>query len=202
MITEKNTIKAEAIYDETHQHRLWWSHTWDKQKPMACIITLHPSISDTILMDTTTFLCVNGVRKLEDEGYGGVIIVNLFSLLTPKLQMRWARDIDINHLENDNYIKTAAQGSSKIIFAWGRGANNVRILKRAKQVVELLSEHKEKFCVISDGKRKLLHPLTPECRNMTWLLEPFDFEETFADIIKDKKNEGIEVEDTNKNAPT
>jgi integrase len=69
-------------------------------------------------------------------------------------------------------------------------------------LLQLLSEHKEKFCVISDGKRKLLHPLTPECRNMTWLLEPFDFEETFADIIKDKKNEGIEVEDMNKNAPT
>ena len=202
MITEKNTIKAEAIYDETHQHRLWWSHKWNNQKPMACIITLHPSVSDTIVMDTTTFLCVNGVRKLEDEGYGGVIIVNLFSLLTPKLQMRWARDIDINHFENDNYIKKAAEESSKIIFAWGRGANNVRILKRAKQVVELLSEHSEKYCVISDGKRKLLHPLTPECRNMTWLLESFDFEETFADIIKDDKNEKDEIEKADNNAPT
>ena len=201
MITEKNTIKAEAIFDETHQHRLWWSHTWDKQKPNALIITLHPAISDTIMMDTTTFLCVNGVRKLEAESYGGVIIVNLFSLLTPKLQMRWARDIDINHLENDNYIKKAAEESSKIIFAWGH-PNNVRILNRAKQVVELLSEHKEKFCVISDGKRKLLHPLTPECRNTVWGLESFDFQETFADIIKDKKNTEIVVEDTNKNAPT
>lgn len=198
MITEKNTIKAEAVYDDTKQHRLWWAHKWNNQKPMACIITLHPSTSDTIVMDMTTFLCENGVAKLEE--YGGVIIVNLFSLLTSKLQMRWARDIDINHLENDNYIKKAAEESSKIIFAWGRGANNVRILRRARQVVDLISKHKEKFRVISDGKRKLLHPLTPECRNMTWILESFNYEEAFADILEDKRGE--ETAKTNENAPT
>ena len=172
MITEKETIKCEAIFTDDHQHRLYWKRVWNKDKPMACVITLHPSMSDNMVTDTTTSLCVNNVARLED--YGGIIIVNLFSLLTPKLQMRWARDIDINDPENDKYIKKAAEEASIVILAWGKGAeNNVRIVNRANQVIDMLAAHKEKCRIISDGKRKSIHPLTPTCR-MGWRLENFE----------------------------
>ena len=172
MITEKETIKCEAVFNDDKSHRLLWKRVWNKDKPMACVITLHPSMSDNIVTDTTTSLCVNNVARLED--YGGIIIVNLFSLLTPKLQMRWARDIDINDLENDKYIKKAAEEASIVILAWGKGAeNNARIVDRANQVIDLLASHKEKFRVISDGKRKGLHPLTPTVRAQ-WVLESYE----------------------------
>ena len=141
MITEKDTIKCEAVFNDTKTHRLLWKRVWDKDKPLACVITIHPSISDNIVMDTTTFLTVNGIANLEE--FGGVILVNLFSLLTSKLQMRWARDIDINDPENNNYIKKAADDAAIVILAWGRGvAQNARISNRADQVVELLAPHK------------------------------------------------------------
>ena len=114
MIIEKHTIKCEAIFNEQKDHRLYWKRIWDKEKPLACVITLHPCISDNIVCDTTTSLVCNNIARL--ESYGGVIIVNLFSILTNKLQMRWARDIDINDFENDNYIKKAAEEENCIFI--------------------------------------------------------------------------------------
>jgi hypothetical protein len=88
--------------------------------------------------------------------------------------MRCVRDIDINDYGNDTYIKKAADEASIVILAWGKGAElNVRITNRANQVIELLSEHKEKLKVISDGKRKGCHPLTPSLRS-NWILEDAD----------------------------
>lgn len=192
MITEKDTIKCEAVFNDTKTHRLLWKRVWDKDKPLACVITIHPSISDNIVMDTTTFLTVNGIANLEE--FGGVILVNLFSLLTGKLQMRWARDIDINDPENDNYIKKAADDAAIVILAWGRGvAQNARISNRADQVVELLAPHKEKLCVINDGEKTHLHPLSPSCRNIVWKLEPFRKLETEEkDTATDEENDAIE----------
>ena len=181
MITEKDTIKCEAIFNEEKSHRLYWKRVWNKEKPLACVIMLNPCLSDNIVCDTTTSLVCNNVARL--ESYGGVIIVNLFSILTNKLQMRWARDIDINDIENDNYIKKAAEESSIIVLAWGRGAElNVRISNRADQVLKLLSKHQDKFRVISDGKRAMIHPLTPTCRAM-WTLESFNPEEKEQKIV-------------------
>lgn len=172
MITEKATIKCECVYNEDRTHRLSWRRIWDKEKPMACVIMINPNMSDNIVTDRTTRLVENNICRL--ESYGGVCIVNLFSLLTPKLQMRWARDIDINDPENDKHIKKAAEEASIVILAWGKSAeNNARILARANQIIELLAPYKEKFRVISDGKRNGLHPLAPAC-SMHWKLTNFE----------------------------
>ena len=194
MITEKDTIKCESIFSDDKQHRLYLKKVWNREKPLACVISIHPNLADNILMDTTTFLTVNGIAGLEE--YGGVIIVNLFTLLTSKLQMRWARDIDINDLDNDNFIKKAAEEASIIVFAWGRGvASNVRLSNRADQVVELLSKHRGKFRVISDGEKSGVHPLTPGCRNAPWILEPIKSENAVGE------NGGQDAEAC-ENAPT
>ena len=172
MITEKETIRCEAVFNDARTHRLLWKRVWNKDKPTACVIMLNPCLSDNIVTDTTTSLVVNNIATLGE--FGGVSIVNLFSVLTPKLHMRMARDVDINDLENDNYIKKAADEAAIILLAWGKGAElNVRISNRADQVLELLESHKEKFRVISDGERRGLHPLTPSIRSR-WLLEAFE----------------------------
>lgn len=168
MITDKDTIKCEATFNDNKTHRLLWKRVWDSKKPMACVISLNPALSDTLIMDTTSSLVVNNVAKLEE--FGGVSIVNLFSILTPKLHMQRAREIDINNLDNDNYIKKAADEASVIVLAWGRAADtNVRIYNRANQVIELLKNHKEKLRVITDGERVAWHPLSPSVRS-SWTL--------------------------------
>lgn len=175
MITEKEVIKCEAIFNDDRTHRYMWKRVWDKDKPMATVIMLNPCLSDNIVTDTTTTLVVNNVARL--ESYGGVIIVNLYSMLATKLSFRWNSDEDLNGDENDSYIKKAAEEASVVILAWGRAGNtNARIEERAVQVINLLEPYHDKLYMISDGERIGMHPLTPSLRQM-WELVPFGTKE-------------------------
>ena len=174
MITEKSVIKCEAIFNQEHTHRFSWRRVWGKDsKGVAAIIMLNPAMSDDIVMDTTSSLVVNNIARLEQ--FSGVEVLNLYSLLTSKLNFRWNSDEDLNQRENDDYIRKAAESSPCIIVAWGKSADtNKRIASRAKAVLGLLKPYQEKVCVISDGDRDGLHPLTPSLR-MQWTLKPFDW---------------------------
>lgn len=172
MITEKDTIKCESVFDDSHTHRYLWRRVWQKDKPLAAVICLQPSLSDNIVQDTTTTLIVNNIARLET--YGGVIILNLYSILTNKLNFRFNSDEDLSHKENDDYILKAAQECKTVILSWGRGGDtNERIAQRATRVIEMLLPYEDKLYVISDGEREFLHPLTPKLRNV-WKLVKFD----------------------------
>jgi len=174
MVTEKSIIKCEAVFNQEHTHRFSWKRVWGKDsKGVAAVIMLNPAQSDDIVMDTTSSLVVNNIARLEQ--FSGVEVLNLYSLLTSKLNFRWNSDEDLNQPENDEYIKKAAASSPCIIVAWGKSADtNKRIASRAKAVLGLLKPYQEKVHVISDGERDGLHPLTPSLR-MQWMLKPFDW---------------------------
>ena len=172
MITEKDTIKCEAIFNDSHTHRYLWKRIWDKDKPTIAIIMLNPCQADNIVTDTTTSLVVNNVAKLQE--YGGVEILNLYSKLTTKLSFK-EPDEELNDKENDSYILKSVESSSKTIIAWGKASNsNTRIEERAIQVINLLLPYQEKLYMISDGSRIGLHPLTPSIRSK-WILEKCEF---------------------------
>ena len=173
MITEKNVIKCEAIFNDEHTHRFQWRRVWAKDKPLLAVLMLNPSQADTLITDTTSGYVLNNVARLEE--YGGVVVVNLFSQLTTKLRFRWNSDEELNEPENDTYIKKAAEECSVVVLAWGKAVEtNQRIADRAKHVLELLKDHTEKLRVISDGERCGMHPLTPSIRTQ-WILEPVTF---------------------------
>lgn len=170
-MTEKDTIRCESVFNEDRTHRYLWKRVWDKDKPLAAVIMLNPCMADNLTMDTTTFLVVNNIARLEE--YGGVEIVNLYSLLTNKLNFRWNSDEDLNGPDNDTYIKKAALEAEAVILAWGKTQDtNQRVADRATAVLKLLEGQKGKLRVITDGKRSGIHPLTPSVRT-AWLLEPY-----------------------------
>lgn len=172
MITEKDNIKCEAIFNDERTHRVLLRRVWDKDKPRVAVIMLNPCQADSIMTDTTTSLVVNNVARLGI--YGGVDIVNLFSLLTKKLNFRANLDASLNDPMNDDYIKKAAEEASIVILAWGRSEDtNQRIAARAEAVLALLEPYQEKLKVLSDGERMGLHPLTPALRSR-WILEDFN----------------------------
>ena len=189
MITEKDTIKCEAIFNDTKTHRFLWRRVWDKDRPVACVIMLNPCQADTIITDTTTSLVVNNVARLGD--FGGVCIVNLFSLLTSKLSFRFPDTL--NDKDNDTYIKKAAEEASVVIFAWGKSADvNASIYNRAQQVIKMLKGQKEKLRVISDGESVGKHPLSPSLRSQ-WLLTGIDEWQRVSETIA-KQREAKEKE--------
>lgn len=168
MITEKDTIKCESIFNDKHTHRYLWKRVWNKEKPSISIIMLNPCQADNIITDTTTALVVNNVAKLEE--YGGIEILNLYSKLTPKIRFQ-ETDEELNDKDNDTYILKSVETSSKTILAWGKASNsNARIEERAVAVLNLLEPYQDKLYMISDGERTGLHPLTPSVRSK-WILE-------------------------------
>lgn len=172
MITEKETIRCVAIFNDERTHRYTWKRVWDKDKPLLVVVMLHPCFADTVICDTTSYLVVNNVRRLEK--YGGLNIVNLYARLTEKLTFRWESEEALIGEDNDTYIKRAALEADDIVLAWGIGASNVQaISNRIDNVIELLSGLNKNLLVISDGKRKGLHPLTPSIRS-EWTLVPYE----------------------------
>lgn len=169
MITEKNTIKCEAIFNDDRTHRYLWRRIWDKDKPIISVIMLNPCQADNIITDTTTYLVVNNVAMLGE--YGGVDILNLYSKLTTKLNFKEDSDEELNDAENDAFIIKSVMESSKTILAWGKASDsNTRIKDRVVKVLNLLEKHQDKLYMITDGARVGLHPLTPSVRNK-WILE-------------------------------
>ena len=168
MITEKDTIKCEAIFNDSHTHRYLWKRVWDKDKPTIAIIMLNPCQADNIITDTTTSLVVNNVARLNE--YGGVEILNLYSKLTTKLRFT-EPDEELNDKENDSYILKAVEESSIAILAWGQAINiNERIEERVVEVINLLKPYHDKLYMITDGNSVGIHPLFPGIR-AGWTLE-------------------------------
>ena len=171
MITEKDVIKCEAVFNDDHTHRYLWKRVWNKDKPLACVLMLNPCLADNILTDTTTALVVNNIAR--QDRFGGVEVVNLFSILTNHLNFRWKSDEELNHPDNDTFIQQSADRCDVVIIAWGKGAsNNQRIETRVDTVLKLLKPYKDKLFVLTDGERSGLHPLTPALRSH-WELETF-----------------------------
>ena len=176
MITEKHTIKCESVFNDERTHRYLVKRVWDKDKPCMAVIMINPCMSDNVVTDTTTMLVINNVARMEE--YGGVHILNLYSMLTNKLCFRFNSDEDLSHKENDTYILQSAEECSKVILAWGKTENtNQRIGERAAKVVNLLQPFSDKLFQISDGERIGLHPLTPTARARLDLVK-FDAKKT------------------------
>ena len=173
MITEKETVKCEAIFNEERTHRYLWRRVWSKDKPCACVVMINPCVADCLIMDTTTYLVVNNIARLED--FGGVEIVNLYSKITNKLELRWNSDEDLTDGSNNSYIKKSAAECDTVILAWGTGVlNNKRVLGRINDVLEQLKPFSKKLHVITDGDEvRAVHPLAPAVRNQ-WILETFE----------------------------
>lgn len=171
MINEKDIIKCESIFSDDHAHRFMWRRVWNKDKPLAGIIMLNPAHADNIMVDTSSALVVNNIARL--GSYGGIVVVNLYSLITKKLDFRWNSDEELNDPQNDAYIRKFAEECSIIILGYGKAyESNYRITERADKVLELFKPFENKLFEISDGERKGLHPLTPALRN-GWVLTPY-----------------------------
>ena len=170
-VKESSTIKAEAYFNKEHTHRYLWRRVWDKDKPLACVITLNPCMADTIVTDTTTYLIVNNVANL--ERFGGVEIVNLFSMLTKKLNFRWNSTEEMTDETNDGFIQKSANDCESVIIAWGKCAEtNMHINERAIEVINLLEEFHDKMYLLDDGEKVGCHPLFPGLRK-SWNLVKF-----------------------------
>ena len=170
MLEETTTIRSKAIFSDDKEHRLLLRKEWDSEKPSAMVIMINPNTADTVNFDMTTMLVLNNVSKL---GFGSVNIVNLYSRIMEKLNLRFNGDDELIDSEADAVLEQYAAMSDAIIIAWGTiGKNTLRVRERQKYLLELIKQHTGKMYQIG---RNACHPLTPAVRR-EWVLEPYEME--------------------------
>ena len=138
MLEETTIIKSKAIFSDDKEHRLLLRKEWDSEKPTAMVIMINPNTADTVNFDMTTMLVLNNVSKL---GFGSVNIVNLYSRIMEKLNLRFNGDDELIDNEADDVIEQYAAMSDAIIIAWGTiGKNTLRVRERQKYLLELIKQ--------------------------------------------------------------
>lgn len=172
MIIEESTVKTCAIYNDANKkHRVSLTKSWNNELPSAAILMCNASSSDIIRQDYTTMFCINSLSEL---GYGSVTIVNMFSFMTSKLDLKMA----INELscdENTEYIIRAATECSAFIIAIGSVSSSYKVAADYMyNLFEKLHQYANKIHTIADASGKTCqHPLSPSLRNKPWQLVPY-----------------------------
>ena len=171
MITEKSTVKTEAIFSDDREYRYLLKKEWDSKKPKAAIIMTNPSISDIVTTDYTTMFIINNLVKLD---YGGFDILNLIPRIAIKLNLSAVEDIpDEIFDENIKYLKKSAGQAEKILIAWG-SLNSKAVIGAKNEVFESLKPFEDKLYSISNEYGgKGYHPLAPQIRSI-WLFNKYE----------------------------
>lgn len=171
MLTEKGTIKTEAIFSDDRKQRYLLRKEWDSKKPKATIIMSNPSTADLHTLDYTTLYILNNLIKLN---FGGVDIVNMISKCTRKLDVK----LDLQDEPTDENIRQilkSAERADKVIIAWGKGGvSGKKIQTLQRKILEPLKPFAHKLCIIANENGESgFHPLAPQIR-FSWYLVPFE----------------------------
>jgi hypothetical protein len=130
-------------------------------------------------MDYTTLFCVNALSALN---FGSCGIVNLFSQMTPKLDLS-NNLADLTCPENNALIVKFASECDTFIWAVGSISTTYKKVRvfQEKLLAELFPFREKVHCISDFRGKENLHPLTPSLRNKPWELVPFAFPPSPAD---------------------
>lgn len=96
-------------------YRYTLHRVWGDGHPFVNFLMLNPSTADGMADDPTIRKCIGFARRW---GFGGLTVTNLFAWRStdPKGIGTLAEHVGP---ENDEWIKTAATFSGRVVFAWG-----------------------------------------------------------------------------------
>lgn len=136
-------VAATADIRGDYRYRL--TRVWDAALPLITFVLLNPSTADAEQLDPTLRRCVGFAKR---EGFGGILILNLYAFRTrdPKLMLA---AVDPIGPDNDRVLASA---SGTVVAGWGTNAD----AKRVKRALELLPRL-HALGVTKDGHPR--HPL-------------------------------------------
>ena len=191
MKTEESNIHTRAVFKDEN-HRLLLKKIWNEELPSAAILMSNAGAQPSIYhMDYTTMFCINSLSAL---GYGSVSIVNLFSKMTVKLDLKGDLQ-DLTCAENTEHIVKAAEECKHFIVAIGSVASTYKkVADYQYNLFEKLRQYQDKIYVIADclGNQNL-HPLARSLRGKSWTLVPYKLPQPTP---TDKKNAQAEIDKT------
>lgn len=117
---------AHFSHDRKYRYALW--RRWNSEGPMIMFIGLNPSTANETQNDPT-------IRKVckfaKDWGFGGVMMMNLFALVTPHPEELKLSTDPVG--ENDRWLAEIGSQCQIKCFAWG----NFDVWGRDKKVIEM-----------------------------------------------------------------
>ena len=92
--------------------------------PTITFVLLNPSTADAVKLDPTLRRCVGFAKR---EGYGGMVILNLYAFRTkdPKVMMAAADPVGP---DNDRVLADVA-GTGTVVAGWGTNADPARVTR-------------------------------------------------------------------------
>ena len=124
-----------AILSECGQYRYLLWRTWEDSLPAMLWVMLNPSIADAQQDDPTLRKCRGFASR---NGYGAIVIVNLFALRSPDPAALLGAADPIGPM-NDHYLSEAlTRRGARVVGGWG--AEPIARL-RALPVAKVVHEH-------------------------------------------------------------
>lgn len=159
-------VEIIILESDDREERFIYKKIWDHESPLVSVLTLYPTDINSVELDLTSMLIQNNVSKL---GYGGYIILNLFS---EKRTGKREYNYKSNNLNNSCIIQSVKE-SEYLVLAYGCTVNkNKFITKRIKELLDLINKEdltKKIRTLTDDNKIQGFHPLSSKVRKK-WIL--------------------------------
>jgi len=139
-----------ALFSEDRKHRFALWRLWRPSGAYVTFVLLNPSTADEERDDPTIRRCIGYAEKW---GFGGVVILNLFSFRTYNPKEMREQGAGANLPENDDFIRWFNRGSWETVCAWGAHGN---FLGRAHEVFPMISNPR---CLSRTKDGEPSHPL-------------------------------------------
>ena len=166
-LIRRDSLKKDATIDVTEQYRYTLLREWDSNAPRVAFVMLNPSTGDAQIDDNTINRCINFARSWE---YGSIEVVNLFGYRSKNFDYIKGVSNPIGN-ENNEFISTVVNRASIVVAAWG---DNGTYLSRDLEVIALISEVKDVYCLGITSKGNPRHPLYLDSSTMLEMYKPSD----------------------------
>lgn len=152
-------------YDLYHRYILW--RRWDRQLLSLVFMGINASLAGIETDDAIVRRCKAYAKS---KGYGGIIIINLFSLISksPRELVKY-QPVLLNTPNSNYWVEFIAKSFTNIVFMWGN--NGELFPDRVKEVTELFKMNNCKpLCLgkTSSGNPRHVITLTVETKLELW----------------------------------
>lgn len=123
-------VERGAIFSDDGKFRYVLMRDWSiTPLPIALCIGLNPSTANGHEDDPTIRILI---KTLNNLGFGGLRMLNLYSFITPKPEKLWETPDAIG--DTDKWLRKISEETNEIIFCWGAFRQGVWRAKRIKEI--------------------------------------------------------------------
>lgn len=141
-------VRTEAKFSDCGKYRFFLQRQWDVVKPVVMCIGLNPSTANG---DTNDATIRNLIHIINNAGYGGFYMMNLFAMISPYPDD--LRSCPDPLKDNDEWIDDVRLQCQDVIFCWG---NFKQAEYRAKVMIK---KYPDALCFGKNSNGSPKHPL-------------------------------------------